>query len=78
MSQTLTISDTLYAKLETTVDRLGLSSIEHLLEIWQQNEDERFRRQSAVRHIDLLRENLFTRYGQMPDSVDLIREDRGR
>jgi hypothetical protein len=32
----------------------------------------------VVRHIDELRAQLRERYGEMPDSADLIREDRER
>jgi lipase chaperone LimK len=35
-------------------------------------------RKEAVRKIDALREQLFAKYGEMPDSVELLREDRAR
>ena len=78
MTHTLKISDTLYNKLRESARRRGLSDIEHLLEIWQTHEDERLYRQKVVRQIDTLRERLFNQYGQMADSVQLIREDRQR
>jgi hypothetical protein len=78
MSQTLTISDTLYEQLETTARMRGLESIEQLLEVWQAHEDELRQRRETVRRIDTLRERLFTTYGEMPDSAALIREDRAR
>jgi hypothetical protein len=56
----------------------GLSSIEQLLEEWQSIEDELRRRQEVVRQIDAIRERLFTAYGEMPDSVGLVRDDRVR
>lgn len=34
------------------------------------------RRREAVRRIDALREQLFAKYGEMPDSVELLREIR--
>lgn len=36
------------------------------------------RRRTAVRGIDKLREKLYSKYGKMPDSADLVREDRTR
>jgi hypothetical protein len=73
MSQTLTISDTLYARLEAKARERGLSNIEQLLEEWERNESEILRRQEVVRQIDSLRKRLFDKYGKMPDSVELIR-----
>ena len=76
MSYHLTISDTLYNRLEATMRRRGLGNIEQLLEEWQADEDDRLYRQNIVRQIDNLRERLFRQYGQMTDSVSLIRADR--
>jgi len=82
MSQTLTISDTLYARLEAIARVHGLSGveelIEQLIEEWQSKVDELRRRQEVVRRIDALRERLFATYGEMPESVGLIRADRER
>jgi hypothetical protein len=78
MSQVLTISDTLYRRLEEITRQRGLRSVEELLEAWQVAEDERRRRQQAVQEIDAVRQQMFTTYGQMPDSVYLLREDRQR
>ena len=36
------------------------------------------RRREVVQRINELREQMFEKYGVMPDSVDLIREDRER
>lgn len=36
------------------------------------------RRSDVVSQIDDLRERLFAKYGEMPDSVELLREDRDR
>ncbi|MBY0525630.1 MAG: hypothetical protein K2R98_19650 [Gemmataceae bacterium] len=41
-------------------------------------QDERARRVQAVACIDLLRQRLFAKYGEMPDSATLVREDRER
>lgn len=78
MSQTLTIPDVLYVQLETTVRMRGLKSIEQLLELWQSKENELHQRQETVRRVDALRERVFAKYGEMPDSAALIREDRER
>jgi len=78
MSQTLTISDKLYKRLSKTTQVLGLNNVENLLEMWQEREDELRRRRKVVRQIDKARKQLFARYGEMPDSVELIQEDRMR
>jgi hypothetical protein len=78
MSQTLTISDTLYNRLEQAARERGFASIEQLLETWQAFDAERQRRQQIVQRIDQVREQMFTTYGEMLDSVELLREDRAR
>lgn len=77
MSRTLTISDELYARLEKEAQMRGLS-IERLIEEWERNEANLLQRKDVVREIDTLRERLFFKYGEMPDSSDLVREDRAR
>lgn len=77
MSRTLTISDELYARLEREAQIRGLS-IERLLEEWQSSDASLHQRKDVVRGIDALREHLFSKYGEMPDSTDLLREDRAR
>ncbi|MGB9177771.1 MAG: hypothetical protein WCB68_00895 [Pyrinomonadaceae bacterium] len=77
MSRTLTISDELYARLEKEAQVRGLS-IEHLIEEWEQNEANLLQRKDAVRAIDNLRERLFLKHGEMPDSTEAVREDRAR
>jgi ribbon-helix-helix CopG family protein len=78
MSRTLTLPDELYERLESLARSRGLGSIEELLEQWQSDADELEQRRETVRRIDALREELFARYGEMPDSTPLIREDRDR
>ena len=82
MSQTLTISDTLYARLEDAAHVRGLSDveklIEQLVEAAQARADELRERQEVVRRIDALRERLFATYGKMTNSVELVRADRER
>jgi hypothetical protein len=76
MSHTLKISDELYIRLEAMARIRGLNSIEQLIEEWEKKESELLSRQEIVREIDILRERLFIKYGEMPDSVKLLREDR--
>lgn len=82
MSQTLTISDNLYAKLESAARLRGVNSVEELIrqfvEVLQSRFEEPYRPQDTVRRIDVLRERLFAIYGEMKDSVELIRADRAR
>jgi rubrerythrin len=78
MSQTLTISDELYQGLAAVARQRGLATIEQLLASWQAAEDEMHKRQQVVQQIDAVRERLFQRYGEMPDSVDVLRDDRAR
>lgn len=78
MSRTLILSDTLHARLKTTAQKRGFNSIEQLLEIWLNDEDDTQTRSDNVQKITSLRQDLYKRYGEMPDSVDLLREDRTR
>ncbi|MDQ3257162.1 MAG: hypothetical protein M3R15_25270 [Acidobacteriota bacterium] len=78
MSRTITISDELYVRLEAEARTRGLNSIEHLLEEREQCESDLNERQRVVKRIDDLRERLFIKYGEMPDSVELLRADRNR
>lgn len=78
MSRTLTLPDKLYERLESLARSRGLGSIEELLEQWQSDAQELEQRRETVQRIDALREELFARYGEMPDSTPLIREDRDR
>ncbi|MBA3442959.1 MAG: hypothetical protein H0T92_24200 [Pyrinomonadaceae bacterium] len=78
MSRTITISDELYVRLEAEARVRGLNSIERLLEEWEHTETDLNQREDVVRKIDGLREHLFTKYGEMSDSAELIREDRAR
>jgi hypothetical protein len=78
MSHELVIPDSLYSRLEEAARLRGLNNVEQLLEAWQAEEAELRQRRAVVREIDKLRERLFATYGEMPDSTDLIREDRSR
>jgi hypothetical protein len=78
MSRTLLIPDELYDRLDAAARQQGLDNVEQLLAAWQSREEETSQRQRAVQAIDALRARLFATYGEMPDSTDLIREDRAR
>lgn len=78
MSRTLILSDTLHDRLKTSAQKRGFNSIEQLLEIWLTSEDDTEARAATVQQINTLRENLYTKYGEMPDSTALLREDRER
>ena len=77
MSRTLTISNELYDRLAKEAQMRGLT-IERLIAEWERGEANLIKRKDVVREIDGLREHLFSKYGEMPDSSDLIREDRAR
>ena len=77
MSRTLIISDELYARLDKEA-RMRDLSIERLIEEWERNEANLLRRKDVVREIDGLRERLYSKYGEMTDSTDLVRGDRAR
>ena len=78
MDKTLAIPEELYRQLEKTMRQRGLGTIEQLLREWQARETELKQRRNAIHKIDELRDRLFRSYGEMPDSVTLIREDRAR
>lgn len=78
MSKTLSISDDLYERLEYVARQKGLYNIEQLLESWQTAEVNLYKRQETVNKIDALRNRLYHKHGQMPDSVTFIQEDRAR
>jgi predicted CopG family antitoxin len=78
MSRTITISDELYDRLEAEARARGLNNIERLLEEREQSESDLNERPRVVKRIDDLRERLFVKYGEMPDSVELLRADPNR
>ena len=82
MSRTITVSDELHARLEEAAHRRGLDGVVQLLEQledMQRLADEALkRRRETVEWIDALRGRMFEKYGEMPDSVELLREDRER
>lgn len=78
MSRTLIISDELYARLETEARSCGHETVEHLLSVSHAVTNGEEDRGKIVEQIDRLRQRLHARFGKMPDSVNLIREDRAR
>ncbi len=82
MSRTITVSDELYVRLEEAAHKRGLDGVVPLLEQledMQRLADEALkRRRETVEWIDDLRARMFEKYGEMPDSVGLLREDRER
>jgi len=65
-----------------TAHKSGFDSLEEfiqeLIKVWQAHSEELHRRQEIVQRIDALRTRLLTTYGEMKDSVELIRADRER
>lgn len=81
MSQTLTISDQLYGRLEVEAQQRGLGNVERLLEHLlpsSSDSEEEIRRREAIDRVIELQKRLAAKYGPMPDSAELIREDRAR
>jgi hypothetical protein len=76
--KTITISDALYERLSQTARSKGLSAIDQLLEQWEAEMQVHEQRRLIVDQIRLLHDSLEAKYGMMPDSVELIREDRER
>ncbi len=78
MSRNVVVPDELYSQLEESARRRGLADIQQLLAAWQATEGKVAQRARAVQQIDSLRDRLFDVYGEMRDSVELLREDRER
>lgn len=82
MSQELTISDSLYSKLESLARKHGLKNVDELLQRLIEGEitntDKLRQRQEIVQRIHALRDDLLRKYGAMTDSTESIREDRER
>lgn len=76
MSVTLTISDKTYQKLKTVANSKGFEDIEKFLDEWE--ELELANRREVVDRIIEFQNKMGEKYGVMPDSTELIREDRMR
>ena len=77
MSHTLVIPDQLFERLDRAARSEGLSRVEDLL-MKMSDSISGDDRDDAVAQIRSLRQRLQAKYGEMPDSTDLIREDRDR
>jgi hypothetical protein len=78
MSRPLIVSDELYARLEAEARGRGLQTVEQLLEQLQVPENNLKSREEVVQEIDALRGRLYAEHGEMPDSIELLREDQAR
>ncbi len=78
MSHSLTLSNDLYNQLEAEARNRGLGSVERLLAAIGSTGELRRERRETVRRIDSLREQLRGKYGELPDSTELLRADSSR
>ena len=69
------ISDALLNRLQLRAQLHGVS-LEQLLEEWERNDSAIEQRQEAGRRIDEIFASMSAKYGLMPDSAELVREDR--
>lgn len=76
MSVTLTISDKTYEKLKIVANSKGFEDVEKFLDEWE--ELELANRREVVDRILEFQNKMGEKYGVMPDSTELIREDRMR
>lgn len=76
MSVTITISDETYKKLETIAKSRGFEKVEDFLGEWE--ELELANRREVVDGIRKFHQRMKEKYGVMPNSVDILREDRMR
>lgn len=80
MSRTVKLPESLYNWLEAEAKRRQLDSVDNLIEelLEQFKEEEKHERDEAIRRIFDLHDKMAAKYGQVQDSVELIREDRER
>jgi hypothetical protein len=76
MSQTITISDDLYARLDQSARDRGLDSIQNLIEVWQIAEEERERPRDAVQLIDAIYQRMFEAHSEKAEGAHWIRQDQ--
>ena len=73
--KTLELPDLLYDSLHDSAERDGFRSLEdYLVALVSKSDRERWR--AASERMDALREELFQKYGEQPDSTPLLRESR--
>ncbi len=78
MPKTITLSDSLYKRLECAMRESGMKSFEQLLKDWFQKVSELKRRKKAFEDVMAFHSQIKDQYGELPDSVPGIREDRDR
>jgi hypothetical protein len=78
MLHRLELSELQYKRLEQTKDVLGLQTIEAVIDHLLEQQTAAQARAESVKRIHQLRAYLHEKYGDSPDSVELIREDRER
>ena len=76
MSVTLTVSDETFKKLENVARSRGFEDVGKFLDEWE--ELEFANRREVVEDIRLFRERMKEKYGVIPDSTEMLREDRMR
>ena len=79
--KTITISENLFSRLEREAHQHGFRTIEQLLESQHTldiSPEELLRRQEAISRVEELQKRFSAKYGMMPDSAELVREDRER
>lgn len=76
MSVTITISDEVYQKLQNVAQGRGFEKVEEFLDKWE--EPEAADRREVVDRILKFHEKMKKKYGVMPDSTEILREDRMR
>jgi quinol monooxygenase YgiN len=83
MSVSITVSEETYNKLKASAQVRGKENVEQLLEDWEDEQavewqKELDRRKEVGDKIKAFRKKMHEKYGVMPDSTELIREDRQR
>ncbi len=76
MSVTLTISEETYQKLKNIAQSKGFEDVGKFLDEWE--ELELANRREVVDGILKFHEKMKEKYGVMPDSTEILREDRMR
>jgi len=76
MSVTLTVSEETYLKLQNIARHNGFEDVGNFLDHWEDSEISN--RAEVVDDIRKFREQMKEKYGVMPDSTEIIREDRMR
>jgi len=76
MSVTITISDEAFQKLQNIAQSKGFEDVEKFLDGWE--ELETANRREVVNGILEFHEKMKEKYGVMPDSTEILREDRMR